>query len=112
MGRRYNMLAQLRELLRVASALTFAVRSASFNAAERKKLTKHTRETVGGYEEIHGRGGVHFGLHYEQAIEDHGRMPDASVGEAAHQMNKKVEKSNSGRNAAAPCMQSIFSSES
>eukprot|EP00903_Cladosiphon_okamuranus_P020052 g18418.t1 len=28
-------------------------------------------------------------------------MPDASVGEAAHQMNKKVNKSSSGRNAAA-----------
>lgn len=29
-----------------------------------------------------------------------GRMPDASTGEAAHQMNKKVNKSNSGRNPA------------
>ncbi|CAB1102334.1 unnamed protein product [Ectocarpus sp. CCAP 1310/34] len=59
----------------------------------------------GTWWELLGRGGVrttvHSALHYVQAIEDHGHMPDASTGEAAHQRNKKVNHSTSGCNAAA-----------
>ncbi|CAB1117012.1 unnamed protein product [Ectocarpus sp. CCAP 1310/34] len=66
---------------------------------------EHARDTVGVYAYLLGRGGVrttvHSALHYVQAIEDHGHMPDASTGEAAHQRNKKVNHSNSSRNAAA-----------
>jgi len=40
------VLTQLRKLLQVASALTFAVRARSFNKAERAKLQKHARDTV------------------------------------------------------------------
>ncbi|CAB1097495.1 unnamed protein product [Ectocarpus sp. CCAP 1310/34] len=109
-GGEQAVLAQLRKLLQVASALTFAVRSPSFDKAERKKLMEHARDTVGVYAELLGRGGVrttvHSALHYVQAYEDHGElrechMPDASTGEAAHQRDKKVNHSNSGRNAAA-----------
>lgn len=45
-GGEQAVLMQLRKLLQVASALTFAVRSSSFNRAERAKLQKHARDTV------------------------------------------------------------------
>lgn len=45
-GGEQAVLLQLRKLLQVASALTFAVRAPSFNKEERKKLAKHARDTV------------------------------------------------------------------
>lgn len=45
-GGEQAVLTQLRKLLQVASALTFAVRARSFNKAERASLQKHARDTV------------------------------------------------------------------
>lgn len=45
-GGEQAVVVQLRKLLQVSSALTFAVRSPSFNRAERVKLAKHARDTM------------------------------------------------------------------
>ena len=45
-GGEQAVLLQLRKLLQVASALTFAVRAPSFDENERKQLAKHARDTV------------------------------------------------------------------
>lgn len=52
-GGEQAVVEQLRKLLQVASALTFAVRSPSFNMAERVKLAKHARDMVSAPFELH-----------------------------------------------------------
>ncbi|CAN0472346.1 unnamed protein product [Ectocarpus sp. 12 AP-2014] len=96
-----KVLEALRELMKRASLLSFALRAPSFTDPELRQLDKLARDAVEVFSKVMGRTGsrptIHSILHAVDAIRLHGICPDASTGEHTHQVNKSGRGVDCGR---------------
>ncbi|CAM9129611.1 unnamed protein product [Sphacelaria rigidula] len=106
-----DVLTRLRKLVQCSSMLTYTIRSPEWGEKEFQGLHDRVKDyMLVAVEVIRSEGvrpSLHSLLHLARAVRDVGVMPDASVGEHAHQIHKRSNKSSSGRTPAAHHIQRL-----